>query len=58
MAEDNRVQMPGAFGGLMRYDDEFTSKLLLSPAQVLTFVLSVLLFVLLLYLFFPIKLGV
>jgi len=57
MAEDNRVQMPGAFGGLMRYDDEFTSKLLLSPAQVLTFVLGVLLFVLLLYLFFPIVLG-
>ena len=49
--------MPGAFGGLMRYDDEFTSKLLLSPAQVLTFVLGVLLFVLLLYLFFPIVLG-
>lgn len=23
MAKDNKIHMPGAFGGLMRYDEEF-----------------------------------
>jgi len=38
MAKDNKIQMPGAFGGLMRYDEEFTSKFNLTPTHVIMFI--------------------
>ena len=54
MAE-NKINMPGGFGGLMRYDDEYHSKFMLSPAQVVGFVILIILFVLGLKLFWPIS---
>lgn len=54
MAQDNKMQMPGAFGGLMRYDSEYTSKIVLTPTQVMVAIASVIAFVLLLKVFFPI----
>ena len=50
----NQMQMPGVFGGLTRYDSEFKSRFILSPGQVIGFVVFVFVFVLFLKLFFPI----
>ncbi len=52
MAE-NKIHMPGSFGGLTRYDDEYKSKLMISPTQVIGFLIAVLAFVIALKLFFP-----
>jgi len=49
-----KINMPGAFGGLMRYDEEYASKFMLSPTQVIGFVVLILVFVLALKLFFPV----
>ena len=54
MAGDNRIHMPGAFGGLMRYDSEYKSKFLVTPAQVIGFVVAIVLFVFILKLFLKI----
>ena len=51
MADDNKISMPGSFGGLMRYDDEYKSKFQLSPYHVIGFLVIVILFVLGLKLF-------
>jgi len=48
---DNKINMPGAFGGLMRYDEEYDSKFMLSPTQVIGFVVVVILFVIALKVF-------
>ena len=54
MARDNKIQMPGLFGGLMRYDEEYQSRLKMSPTQVMGFVVVILVLVISLKLFFPI----
>jgi preprotein translocase subunit Sec61beta len=51
MAELN---MPAGFGGLMRYKEEYDSKIKISPAQVIFLIILVILFVLSLKIFFPI----
>jgi preprotein translocase subunit Sec61beta len=51
---DNKMQMPGAFGGLMRYDSEYKSRFMFSPGQVIGFVIFVAIFVFALKFFFPI----
>ncbi len=48
------VNMPGSFGGLMRYNEEYNSKLKFSPAQVILMILVVIAFVISLRWFFPI----
>ena len=54
MANDDRVSMPGVFGGLIRYDEEVGSKVKLSPMQVVGFIILILLFVFSLKFFFPV----
>ncbi len=54
MASDNRISMPGAFGGLIRYDEEYESKFMLTPMQVIVFVVLIILFVILMKTFFPV----
>jgi len=56
MAE-NKISMPGAFGGLMRYDEEYTSKFMISPGQVIGFIIFVILVVIGLKLFWPAPLA-
>jgi preprotein translocase subunit Sec61beta len=51
---DNKIQMPGAFGGLMRYDEEFKSRFMLSPAQVIGLLIVIAVFVVAMKFFFPI----
>jgi preprotein translocase subunit Sec61beta len=54
MAGDGKIHMPGSFGGLMRYDEEYNSRFMLSPTHVIIFLILILLFVLSLKLFWPI----
>ncbi len=55
MAHDNKIHMPGMFGGLMRYDEEYSSRFILTPTQVIAFVAAILVFILALKLFFPLS---
>lgn len=57
MASDNRIHMPGSFGGLMRYDEEYSSRFMLSPAHVVAFIVVLIVFVLALKIFWPIAAG-
>ncbi|PIN88837.1 hypothetical protein COU60_05430 [Candidatus Pacearchaeota archaeon CG10_big_fil_rev_8_21_14_0_10_34_76] len=50
---DQKIQMPGVFGGLMRYDSEYTSKFMLSPAAIVAFLVGIIVFVVALKIFFP-----
>jgi len=52
---DNKIQMPGAFGGLMRYDEEYTSRFMLTPIQVIIFIVAIILLIIVLKTFFPIE---
>ena len=54
MAKDSSVSMPGVFGGLMRYNEEYNSKFKLKPVHVIIFVILIALAVLGLKLFVPI----
>ncbi len=50
MADDGKINMPSGMGGLMRYFDEYKSKLQLKPTHV---VILIVLFILLITLIFP-----
>jgi preprotein translocase subunit Sec61beta len=39
MAES--VNLPGAFGGLMRYSEEYESKIMLKPMHIIIFVILI-----------------
>lgn len=43
MAE-NQINMPGGFGGLMRFDEEYASKFNLKPTYVIGFVIFIVAF--------------
>ena len=57
MASDNKIQMPGSFGGLMRYDEEFKSRFMISPAAVLGLIILIILFVVTLRVVWPVPLA-
>ena len=54
MAQQQGMQMPGVFGGLMRYDEEFNSRFMLSPGQVIAFIVFIVALVIILKTFFPV----
>jgi preprotein translocase subunit Sec61beta len=54
MAQQNQIQMPGAFGGIMRYDSEYNSRFMLSPRTVVAFLVAVIAFVVVLKVFWPV----
>ena len=41
MATDNKINLPGGLGGLMRFQEEYASYFNLKPIHVLAFVLLV-----------------
>ncbi len=41
MAQDNRISTPGSFGGLMRYEEEYPSKINIKPAHVIVFLILI-----------------
>jgi preprotein translocase subunit Sec61beta len=53
MASENKISLPGAFGGLMRYDEEYESRFMFTPMQIIGFVIVIVVFVILLKLFWP-----
>ena len=53
-----KVYMPGVFGGLMRYDDEYKSRFMISPIAVIAFVAAIILFVIVLKIFLPANIPV
>lgn len=44
MASDNKINLPGGFGGLMRYSEEYDSYINLKPAHVVLFVILIVAF--------------
>ena len=44
MAQDNKVHMPAGFGGLMRFDQEYESKINLKPTHVIVFIILIVAF--------------
>jgi len=54
MANDNKISMPGAFGGLVRYDEEYDSKFMITPTHVLVFVILIILFVIFMKMLFTV----
>ncbi|MEX0920707.1 MAG: preprotein translocase subunit Sec61beta [Candidatus Pacearchaeota archaeon] len=44
MAKDNRIHMPAGFGGLMRFDEEYSSKIMLKPSHIVVFVILIIAF--------------
>ena len=44
MAQDNRISMPAGFGGLVRFDEEYASKIMLQPIHVVLLVVAVIAF--------------
>jgi preprotein translocase subunit Sec61beta len=49
------MQMPGVFGGLMRYDSEFKSRFMLKPTTIIAFLVLIIVFVLAMKIFWPIN---
>ena len=41
---DDKIRMPAGFGGLMRFDEEYESKIMLKPTHVIVFVILILAF--------------
>jgi preprotein translocase subunit Sec61beta len=39
MTKDQGISMPGAFGGLMRYNEEYKSKLTFKPSTVIAVII-------------------
>ena len=52
---DNRMRLPGGFGGIVRYDDEYKSKFMLSPMSVVAFIIAIIVFVIVLKIFWPVS---
>jgi preprotein translocase subunit Sec61beta len=41
---DNQIQMPGSFGGLMRFQEEYASKIMLKPTYIIAFIILIIAF--------------
>ena len=57
MAKNNKIQMPSGQGGLTRYFEESTSKILISPAAVIIMSIAIVALVILLHFVGPAFLG-
>jgi len=53
----DKISMPSGFGGLLRYDEEYKSRIMLKPKHVIIFLVAIVAFYLVLKLFFPIKIA-
>ena len=49
------ISTPSGFGGLMRYNEEYPSKFKLTPTHVVAFIIAIVIFVIGLNIFFPVK---
>jgi len=54
---DNQMSLPGSgIGGIMRYDAEYQSRIMISPKAVIVFIAAILVFVVLIRILFPVTL--
>ncbi len=44
MAQDNRINMPAGFGGLMRFTEAYESRFNLKPTYVIAFIILIIIF--------------
>lgn len=51
---ENKMSMPGIFGGLMRFDEEYKSRFMIDPAHVLAFVVLIVVFIIVLNQVWPV----
>lgn len=49
MAKDNRIRMPSSGGGLIRYYDEYKSKIQINPWYVVTAIAAIVVFIFILH---------
>ncbi len=49
MPQDNKISMPSGMGGLMRYFDEYKSKIRIKPGHIIIMVLVVIIIMVFLY---------
>ena len=52
---DNKINIPGGMGGLMRYDEEYTSRFMISPMHVIGFIVGIIILVIALNIFWPVS---
>lgn len=55
MAGDGKIHMPGGMGGLVRYDEEYKSRFMITPMQVVGFLIAIIVLVIALNVVFPIS---
>lgn len=41
MSKDNRINMPSGFGGLVRYQEEYKSRINFKPVHILVFIVLI-----------------
>jgi len=50
---DSKINVPGGMGGLMRYDEEYDSRFMLSPMHVIIIIILMVILVIGLKIFWP-----
>ncbi len=58
MPQDNKVSMPSGMGGLMRYFDEYKSKIRIKPGHIIVMCLVVIMIMVFLYTYGNRMLGI
>ena len=58
MAKDNKIHMPSGMGGLVRYFDEYKSKIEIKPGHVIVLIVFVVIIILFLHLYGNALLGI
>ncbi len=53
----DKINVPAGFGGIVRYNEEYKSKIRLEPKHVIIFIILVVVFVVGLKILFPIAAG-
>ncbi|MBM3233688.1 preprotein translocase subunit Sec61beta [Candidatus Pacearchaeota archaeon] len=57
MAKDTGINMPAGFGGLMRYNEEYDSRIKFKPTHIIIFIILIIIFVITLKIFWPVATG-
>ncbi len=53
MAKDTKISMPSGIGGLVRYFDDYKSKIEFKPGVVIIFVIVVIIIIIILHIYKP-----
>lgn len=57
MAQQQGIQTPSGFGGIVRYNEEYESRFKLSPGQVIGFLVFIVIGIMVLKVMWPITTG-